>query len=204
MPQSAGKNEHKTVCIACSVFQLELEALRASGKISLPVHYLNSMMHMQPELLNEKLSHEISDIIADGDDVLLLYGECHNYMDTVEKIDSVHRVHGCNCVEIMIGNERFNELLNDGAFFLIYEWAIRWRTIFENELDLKGQTAKDFMREMHKYLLYIDTSLRPVPEKLLNEASEYLGLPWHTLKIDTSELEKNILHTLQACGGSHV
>jgi len=87
-------------------------------------------------------------------------------------------------------------LSRDGAFFLLPEWTVRWKEVFHKELDLKGDAAKDFMREMHKYLLYVDTGLVEVPVDILNDISDELGLPWKSFKIDLTHLTKSLLNTI--------
>ena len=64
------------------------------------------------------------------------------------------------------------------------EWTSRWKEIFKNELDLKGEIAKEFMKEMHTFVLYIDTGVVPVPTETLDEISHTLGLPWKSIRID--------------------
>ena len=194
MPDNTCK---KNICLACSIFKMELEKILAEGQLDLNVQYFNSMLHMEPEKLKIKLDEEVKRHQNSSNNILLLYGECHNHMDKYNN-DNIKRVSGSNCIEILLGKKRFKELHKDGAFFFIYEWAKRWREIFENELDLKGQIAKDFMRDMHKYLLYIDTGFHDIPTDIMCEASEYLGLPWKTIKVDTAQLRNSILTVLES------
>ena len=193
---SENLQNNKITCIACAVFRNELDEVFAQNEINLNIKYLDSMLHMTPELLCNTLEKEITFEKDSGNKILLVYGECHNHMDNFEGDKYIKRVSGKNCIEILLGEERYKRLEQDGAFFFLHEWINKWKEIFEDKLGLKGKIAKEFMTEMHKYLLYIDTGAYDVPEKIMNEISSYFALPWKTLKIDKKTFTDTILKTL--------
>ena len=182
-------------CVACSIFKSELDALKKQGRIDLPIHYLNSMLHIFPETLQRCLTTTIDSLKASGDKVLVLYGDCHAYMNEIP--EGSRRVCGLNCMDIFLGHDRYRQLRKEGVFFLLPEWTKQWRNIFENQLALSLDLAKDMMMSMHTKLLYLDTGHVPVPMDDLKEASETLGLPWDILKIDTNNLLMEIKKTLK-------
>ena len=49
------------VCIACSIFKNELSTLAKRGDIPFPVRYLNSILHMNPEILHDELARRIDE-----------------------------------------------------------------------------------------------------------------------------------------------
>ena len=49
------------ICVACSVFRDELEALRKRGELDLPVRYLDSMLHMRPKRLETQLTAAVGE-----------------------------------------------------------------------------------------------------------------------------------------------
>jgi len=142
----------------------------------------------------------LSDMHEAGDDTLLLYGECHNHMDEYDNDSTVARTCGSNCVEILLGHDEFRRLLKDGAFFLLPEWAERWEEIFRIELGLSEEVGKEFMQEMHKYFLYIDTGLVPIPVAVLDEVSAGMGLPWKSISISTDNLLNEIIKSIDSLG----
>nr|WP_320194279.1 DUF1638 domain-containing protein [uncultured Desulfobacter sp.] len=178
----------KITVLACSIFRREIEALIDTGELIVDAHYINSMMHMRPEKLSTVLDAATKRMTQDGKKIVLMFGECHNRMDKYHSRIDVQRVKGCNCVEIILGKERYATLLKEGAFFLMPEWIGRWKEIFNDELGLKGDIGKEFMQEMHKFFLYVDTGLAPVPEQTLNEISQTLGLPWKSIRTDMTHL----------------
>ncbi len=166
-------------CIACSIFKKEIEALRAAGRLDLPVDYLNSMLHMVPERLETRLQTALAEARPEGAGatVVFAYGDCCGHMEELAEGPGLARSEGINCCEIILGSDTYRTLRREGAFFLMPEWALGWKQIFVNQLGLLGPCAREFMREMHTRLVYLDTGILPVPEAELAEASAFLGLP---------------------------
>jgi len=185
------------ICVACSVFRDELEALRKRGELDLPVRYLDSMLHMRPKRLETQLTAAVGEEQANCQAVVLVYGDCHAYMNEQVCTDAVARTAGINCCEILLGASRYRELRREGHFFLLPEWARRWKEILHRELGLHGENARDFMQEMHTRLLYLDTGLRPIPTEHLEEASRMTGLPWDVLEVPLDHLAASIRSAFQ-------
>lgn len=185
-------NQASIAGIACSIFRMEIELLLAEKKIDIPFIYLDSMLHMIPSELNLRLQAAISDKSQKDKAIVLVYGDCSAHMIDFESDDYIARVCGINCCEIMLGKEHYRRLRSEGTFFLMPEWTIRWQEIFQHQLGLKGDTARSFMMEMHKKLIYIDTGITPVPESYLNDISEYSGLPWEIQSVSSDHLLASI------------
>jgi len=190
----------RKLCIACSIFRKEIEALHASGRLDLPVEFLNSMLHMVPARLEARLGtalelarHQDSDR-----EVVLAYGDCCGHMDTFESAPGTARTTGINCCEILLGSETYKRLRKEGAFFLMPEWALSWKQVFVGQLGLLGPGARTFMQEMHTRLIYLDTGLIPVPQEALAEASEFLGLPVEILPVSLDPLLASLKQAAQA------
>jgi hypothetical protein len=173
------------LCIACSIFRKEIEALRASGRFDLPVEFLDSMLHMVPARLEARLQEALGATRtgAPGRAVVLAYGDCCGHMDTFGGQPGTARTAGINCCEIVLGRETYRRLRKEGAFFFMPEWALSWRQVFVGQLGLLGPTARSFMQEMHSRMIYLDTGLVPIPHAELEEASAFLGLPIEILSV---------------------
>lgn len=169
--------------IACSIFKKEIEKLQKDDKLKMPVIYLDSMLHMFPDKLHESVDALIKAESEAGRKILLIYGECSAFMNSYAFRHDVARVKGINCVEIFLGKEKYHALRKEGVFFLMPEWTLRWKEIFQNELGLNAENAKSFMREMHTKIIYVDTSVIPVPYETLVEISDYSGLNHEIIKI---------------------
>lgn len=178
------------LCIACSIFRKEIEALQASGRLEQPVAFLSSMLHMVPAQLETDLREALQAARADGSGqgIVMAYGDCCAHMNTFETEFGAVRTAGINCCEILLGRETYRRLRKEGAFFLMPEWALAWKEVFVGQLGLLGSNAKAFMREMHTRLIYLDTGLMPVPGEALEEASAFLGLPLEIMEVSLEPL----------------
>jgi len=187
-------------CIACSIFRSELEGLRASGEIDFPIRYVDSALHIYLDRLRRRLDVALANELDRGAKVLLLFGDCHPYMHDQTSAAGVDRVQGVNCPEILLGREAYRALRRQGAFFLMPEWTIRWREIFQEELGLESDVARDMMGEMFHELLYLDTGQIPIPTEHLEAFSEYTGLPWRTVPVEPDRMLAGIREALERIG----
>jgi hypothetical protein len=188
------------LCLACSILRHEVEALKESLGRELEVRYLGSMLHMNPELLDRQLAGLLEAEQDSGREVVLAYGDCCPRMLDFQAGPRIARTQGINCCELLLGRDRYRELRGAGAFFLMPEWALRWRRIFEEELGLGPSNARSLMGEMHTRLVYLDTGLVPVPREALAEASAYTGLPWSILAVDLEPLRRQLREALERAG----
>lgn len=184
------------VGVACSVLRRELDSLRREGEIDFPIRYLDSGLHMRPGRLRRELEAVLDAVSGPGVAVVLIYGECHSYMDEHERRPGVWRIRGRNCAEILLGADRYRALLHSGAFFLLPEWARKWRRVFGEELHLSKEVAREMMREQHTRLVYLDTGQVPVPTLELERAGEALGLPHEVLAVSTRHLLEGVREVL--------
>lgn len=187
--------------VSCGIFGKELAALGYSHKGAQKLVCLNSMLHMRPSKLDEMLDGMLS-----GKPLrhLLVYGDCCPHMGEFARRTGVRRVEGVNCCEIILGRERYRELRRDGAFFFMPEWTRRWERVFKDELGFTSrETARDFMREMHARIIYLDTGVETVPERILEDVEAFLGMPVEVLPTGLSHLERSMragLHSMAEGG----
>jgi len=185
------------ICIACSIFRKEIEALQASHRLEVPVEFLTSMLHMVPSKLESRLQEVLAAVRANQPDrsVVIAYGDCCSRMEAFESAPGASRTEGLNCCEILLGRDAYRKLRREGAFFLMPEWALSWKQVFVGQL---GPCAKTFMQEMHTRLVYLDTGILPVPHQDLEEASRFLGLPVEVLPVSLDPLLASLNRAMQA------
>ncbi len=187
------------LAITCGIFQAEMAAL-APRFPRLQLIFADSMLHMRPDLLQERIDALLGQHSADK--VLFIYGDCtHRIMELCRK-PGFAKTAGINCCEILLGREEYRRLRKSGAIFFLPEWTLRWRDVFERELGFAGgRGAEDMLREVHSHFIYLDTGVLPMPGSVLDEISRELGLPMQQLSVGLSRLEQKIsaaLETLDA------
>jgi len=184
------------VVLCCAVFQAEVESLRQAHWPDLIMRYQSSMLHMKPEKLAIRLDKLVKEELRQGNEVLLVYGDCCMDMAALTAQPGVVRTSGNNCCDLLLGNAEYRRLAHTGAFFLFPEWARRWHHIFSVELGLNQINATGLMGDMHKKLIYLDTGLVPVPVTELQECAHYCGLPWELLHVPLEPLRAAIQDAL--------
>jgi len=167
--------------ICCSIFKAELNALSASHWPRHTIHVVDSILHMRPQKLSEKLVALVEKEQRSRKKILLIYGDCCSVITSLEARPGVVRTRGHNCCYLLLGLDRYRQLSHEGAFFILPEWIHRWQEVFRDELGLDHEHAVLFMGEMHRKLVYLDTGVIPVPLDLLRDCATYCGLPFEVL-----------------------
>lgn len=183
-----------TIWLSCGVVRAEMEELRRLGLIDGELHFLDSMLHMAPPQLEARLTAALQRKDDCTSCLVLVYGDCSAHMLDLARRFHVGRVNVINCAQLLVGRERYRQLMREEAFLVLPEWARRWKHIMKDELGLSKAIAHDLMGDNRGVLVYLDTGLVPVPEQQLQEFSTYTGLPW---RIEAVSLD-NMLAALRS------
>lgn len=188
-----------TVWLCCGVVRAEMEELQRRGVIAGELLFLDSMLHMEPPLLEAKLTAALEERSGQPGTMVLVYGDCSAHMLDLVRRFRVGRVSIINCAQLLLGRERYRRLMREEAFLVLPEWARRWEHIMKSELGLNEEVARGLMGENRSVLVYLDSGLVPVPEEQLAAFSAYSGLPWRIEKIN---LEPMLAALLAAQAGA--
>lgn len=194
----SGQSHTNITLLSCGVFQAEVRALGEAHWPDLKLGFMSSKLHMKPENLAIKLTAAVGKELEQGRRVALIYGDCCTAMADLTSRPGVARTRGNNCYDLLLGRDEYRRLAREGAFFLLPEWARRWREIFEKELGLNCENATGLMRDMHQRLIYLDTGLVPVPESDLQACAQYCGLPCEVMPVTLEMLHAAIQEALES------
>lgn len=189
--------KNKIVCVSCSIFKKELITMKKNAGWDMDCVFHSSMLHMHPDLLDGKLQKDMAKFLKRDKKILFLYGDCSPYISNIENTKGIIRTKGINCIEILLGTEIYRQLRKEGAFFLMPEWTLRWKEVFQFEMKLENSIAKEFMQEFHTRIVYIDTGNIKIPSKQLIEIEEYTGLKVEIMKNDTNKLKNSLTNALK-------
>lgn len=161
--------------IGCGIFREEYAFLPDALKRRMEPLFLDSMLHMDPAALDGRLER----LLEDGKNAaaVLAYGDCSPHLLDFGGRARIGRTRGVNCCEIWLGSARYKELRREGVFFLMPEWARRWREVLQEGLGLTDAAlARDFFGQSMRRAVYIDTGAAEPPYAALDEFSDYAGL----------------------------
>lgn len=192
-----------TVWLCCGVIRAEMEELLRLGRIEGELLFLDSMLHMDPPLLEATLTTALKEKSDDPGTLVLVYGDCSAHMLDLVRRFRVGRVHIINCAQLLLGRERYRKLMREEAFLVLPEWAGRWEHIVKSELGLNEEVARGLMGENRSVLVYLDIGLVPVPEQQMAEFSAYSGLPWRVEKVSLDCMLEALLEAQTQAGAGN-
>lgn len=182
------------VIAGCGILRREIEYLIEKNGWNVGLRLWDSALHVDFEALGETLEKGLETL--SGVKTVVFYGACHPLMDDIVRRHGAVRTEGQNCIEMLLGKERFTAELGNGAFFLLEDWAARWREITFKAFGGSKETARDIVSGGHTRLLCIKTPISGDFSKEALEMGEYLGLSVEWTEAGLDNLEKVIAEAI--------
>ena len=187
--------DEPVTCLSCGVFRMELRELIRRGELHCRTMILDSMLHMTPALLEKRM--EAAMAARPGEKTVILYGDCHPGMQTMQSRGGCAKVAGLNCCEIILGHDLYKKLQTDKTFIFLPEWTVRWREIFCRELGLDNrEVARSFMKEYCGRFVYVDTGVAPVQAERIREIEEFFQIPVEIISVSLDPLRTTLAEAI--------
>ena len=194
IPLTVSEEEGRLILIACGIFRKEIELLVRKNRWTVKTRFLDSSLHVDFNKLSAALTSSLSRCREDTP--LVVYGACHPRMETILADANAARTPGQNCVEIVLGRDRFTEEISKGAFFLFEDWAKRWEYTgfapFNNSPDI----MREIFQDAHKYLLAIRTPCSGNYKEEAENVSRLVGLPLFWTDVGLEHLEQTLSRSI--------
>ncbi len=198
MTESAGIGKVTRV-IACKAFKPALEHLRLEDRYPyLHFTYLSSGLHIRPKELARALRGELASAKSRGEKIMCLYGECVPDIGEFCRRYGAVKVPGFHCWEMLLGSERFQELLDEtaGTYFVEQDLILNFEEYCLKPLELHDEEMRRACFGCYHRLLYVR---QPIDQDLVRRAGElagFLGLSLEVRDADYSHLERRIIPLL--------
>ena len=189
-----------TRIIACAVFKPALEHLRLTKRYpQLRVTYLTSRLHNMPQELEKRLLKEVLLWRKRGERIVCLYGECFPDMNDFCRRLGLARVAGIHCDEILLGRERFQEIIHEvtGTYFLERDLIVNFGKYCRKPLELDDIEIREALFRHYRRLLYLRQPSDPDLTPRVCRIADFLGLRFETTDVDYSFLESQIIELMQ-------
>ena len=189
-----------TRIIACAVFKPALEHLRLTRRYpQLRVTYLTSRLHNMPQELEKRLLKEVLLWRKRGERIVCLYGECFPDMNDFCRRLGLARVAGIHCDEILLGRERFQEIIHEvtGTYFLERDLIVNFGKYCRKPLELDDIEIREALFRHYRRLLYLRQPSDPDLTPRVCRIADFLGLRFETTDVDYSFLESQIIELMQ-------
>lgn len=173
--------------LGCGILQNEIRFLTEKNGWPLETFFLDSALHIDFDRLSLALTSALNHNA--GRDVIVFYGACHPLMEMILDSAGTFRTEGQNCVEMLLGPERFTSELEQGAFFLLEEWARSWERIVTATFGTNRKAIQEMYQSERSYLLAVTTPCSNEFVAKAEEASRLVGLPLRWTEVSLDHLE---------------
>ncbi|MBW1777080.1 MAG: DUF1638 domain-containing protein [Deltaproteobacteria bacterium] len=190
--------------IACEIFRSALIVLKIQKRYpELKIHFLPGHLHLQPQELKKRILAEIKKLRGKGYQVGCLYGHCFEDIDEVLEEAAVPRIRMHHCFEILVGSERFQQMIQDqaGTFFMEKELVENFDAYCWKPLELYDPQMRRWYFEHYRQVAYIRQPLDPDLSAQVRRIAEALELRLQVVKADYQELDSaltRLIDTLYA------
>lgn len=179
---------HPIQLVGCGILKKEVEFLIRKNGWNLETHLMASALHCEMDKLERGLRGSLNK--HRNEQTVVFYGCCHPQMDDILAEAHALRTEGQNCVEILLGHERFTQELLDGAFFLFEEWAHKWQRITRLTFGTDRQSViQEIFQGDRQYMLGIRTPCSGDFVAEAEAAATYVGLPLRWMDANLDHLE---------------
>jgi len=193
------KTGNITRIIACAVFKPALDYLQLEDRYpDLRLTYLPSDLHLRPQELEKRLLKEIAAAKRRNERVICLCGECFPGIDDFCQRHEAIKVPGHYCYEMLLGPERFRQLIDEkaGTYFLEKDLILNFKEYCMVPLELHDEEMRKYCFERYQRLLYVRQPADPDLVPQASEVAEFLELSLEIRDADYSHLEKNLIELL--------
>jgi len=175
------------IIVACETLKDELTTAVARTGCQLPIIWIDSMYHLEPDLLRRKLQ-EVIDSVKDSENILLAFGSCGNALVGVKATTAnliIPKTDDCISMVLCKQGEKFKRA--EKTYFLTKGWIESSRSLkaeYDRAVERYGKERAErifrFMLNNYKYLMLIDTQSYDV--------EKYRGIAENIAKLTNMEL----------------
>ena len=188
-----------TRIMACGVFRSALKHLRLTRRFpNLRLTYLPSVLHTRPPKLEKYLLRKVALAENKGERIICLYGDCFPEINEFCQHHGIVKIPGANCYEMLLGTERFKQLMDEtaGTYFLEKELLLNFHDYCIKPLELYDEEMRKYCFEHYHKLLYVR---QPTDPNLISQAAdlaEFLELSLTIRDADYSHLERTLIEVV--------
>jgi hypothetical protein len=180
--------------IGCGILHKEIRLLIDKNRWPVDTCFLDSALHINFEKLADQLGGALARYRHRH--CIVFYGGCHPLMEAMLEKGPTFRTDGQNCVDILLGHALFTAELQNGAFFLMEDWARRWGYITRIAMGRNLSLIRDIYQGAHAYLLSLRTPCSGDFRAAAEGAGRMVGLPVRWLDVGLDNLEAVLQETI--------
>lgn len=185
---------NRILLIGCGILRKEVDWLLRKNRWPVDTLFFESSLHSDYARLADTLKAALE---ANRDrERVVFYGCCHPLMDRIVAAGGARRIAAQNCIEMLLGQELFVRELSRGAYFLLEDWAARWKDVNSEIFGGRMDIAQAVYQGDRKYLLLLNTPLSSDFTAKAAEISGLIGLPVRGMSVPLTHLEAALREAL--------
>jgi Protein of unknown function (DUF1638) len=184
-----------TVMVGCGILHKEVEFLIKKNGWNIETQFLASSLHNYLNKLSTQLDSALDS--DEGRETIVFYGSCHPLMDNILEKHHTLRTEGQNCIVMLLGYERFMEELEQGAYFLLEDWALSWEPMITEAFGKNLAVVREIFHSSHKLIIAIRTPCSTDFTTAAEAAARFVDLPLRWMDVNLDHLEsvlKDAIH----------
>ena len=194
----SAQTENKPLLLGCGIFKKEIHWLSQHNGWDIDTHFLPPSLHINFNKLSTTLTKALKEDA--NREKAVFYGACHPQMDKILEDANTFRTCGVNCVDMLLGHELYMQELEDGAFFLLEDWAVNWNKVITETFGDNKEITQEIFQGDRKYIMAIRTPVSDNFSKEAKEAAEYVGLPLRFMDVSLDRLQsvlEKVIHKIE-------
>lgn len=184
-----GLDQPSLTLVGCGILRNEVNYLIDKNGWNVHTHFLDSALHNYLNRLSDELNRALTERERLGEKTVVFYGGCHPLMENYLENHHTCRTEGQNCIVMLLGYERFMQELEQGAYFLLEDWALTWEPMITACFGANIDVIRDIFHDSHRYILALRTPCSGDFSAAAEAAARFVELPlqWQDVSLDHLE-----------------
>ncbi len=184
--------------VGCGIMHKEVDYLIKKNGWNVETQFLHSSLHNYFDKLYKELDSALDFDDQKGRQTIVFYGACHPKIDDILDKHHTLRTQGQNCIVMLLGYEKFMAELEQGAYFLVEDWALTWEPMVTEAFGNNLAVVREIFHSSHKKIIALRTPCSTDFTEAAEAAARFIDLPLEWMDVDLDHLEKVLADAITA------
>jgi len=184
--------------VGCGIMHKEVDYLIKKNGWNVETQFLHSSLHNYFDKLYKELDSALDFDDQKGRQTIVFYGACHPKIDDILDKHHTLRTQGQNCIVMLLGYEKFMAELEQGAYFLVEDWALTWEPMVTEAFGNNLAVVREIFHSSHKKIIALRTPCSTDFTEAAEAAARFIDLPLEWMNVDLDHLEKVLADAITA------
>jgi hypothetical protein len=183
--------------VGCGILHKEVDYLIKKNGWNVETQFLHSSLHNYFDKLYKELDGALDFDDQKGRQTIVFYGACHPKIDDILDKHHTLRTQGQNCIVMLLGYEKFMAELEQGAYFLVEDWALTWEPMITEAFGKNLAVIREIFHSSHKKIIALRTPCSSDFTEAAEAAAAFIDLPLEWMDVDLGHLEAVLAEAIE-------